>query len=362
MRTDHDTRDPRPSTRRPSLRTGLPASRASSPRRFIVALALLAGIIFAPRAVRADITYMFQNYPADQQNYGARYSLTGQIVTDGATGNLSASDILSWTVTITNTATDQIYGAYGGGSSSVYIEGLIQATATQITIADPSEPALGTFTANEILFHAYPEFTMDYHRGWDYESARPRNPGPGTEVSDQYYQAEESITYWSEGNPAMGGTDPWVIASVASVPEPSTGLVAVFGSVSGIAYGLVRRAGHGHGPPRWALPGHRLSGGLPKSDRLAGGRPGSDPGRTGRTGLARVRRPRRRHFAWRGTVFRGPSRLARAWAPPGSPAGPFGRIREIRNSNTLVPADKTYAIRPHVARSTSQNHVGSKRQ
>ena len=109
--TDHDTRVPRPSTHGPSLRTALHASRASSPRRFVVALALLAGTLFAPRAVQADITYTFQNYPADQQNYGSPYSITGQIVTDGTTGNLTAADILSWTVTITNTATDQIYGA-----------------------------------------------------------------------------------------------------------------------------------------------------------------------------------------------------------------------------------------------------------
>ena len=80
---------------------------------------------------------------------------------------------------------------------------------------------------------------MDYHRGWDYEPSHGNHAA--TEVSDQYYQAEEYITYWSQGNPTMGGTDPWVIASVASVPEPSTGLIAVFGSVSGIAYGLVRR-------------------------------------------------------------------------------------------------------------------------
>jgi hypothetical protein len=40
-------------------------------------------------------------------------------------------------------------------------------------------------------------------------------------------------------NPAMGGTDPWVLAR--SVPEPSTAALAGFGVVAFIAYDLIRK-------------------------------------------------------------------------------------------------------------------------
>jgi hypothetical protein len=43
-------------------------------------------------ADEGEITYAFQNYPADQQ----RATLSGTITTDGAIGTLAATDILSW--------------------------------------------------------------------------------------------------------------------------------------------------------------------------------------------------------------------------------------------------------------------------
>ena len=60
--------------------------------RTIPMLAVLALLLTGTG--RADtITYLIQNYPADQGGH----TLSGTIVTDGKTGALAASNILSWT-------------------------------------------------------------------------------------------------------------------------------------------------------------------------------------------------------------------------------------------------------------------------
>src|SRR5271166_5332521 len=64
-------------------------------------------LLTLPQAVIAGtITYDIQNYPTDQN----AWTLSGAITTDGKTGVLAPSDILSWTWTITGGPLDEVRG------------------------------------------------------------------------------------------------------------------------------------------------------------------------------------------------------------------------------------------------------------
>ena len=94
------------------------------------ALALLLGGI-APAVVQGGtIAYDIQNYPAEQ----GQHTLSGLIITDGKIGALAASDILSWTFTVDSSIT------VSGGASSVTLLGDVEASPTQITLAQPPAP------------------------------------------------------------------------------------------------------------------------------------------------------------------------------------------------------------------------------
>ena len=54
-----------------------------------------------------------------------------------------------------------------------------------------------------------------------------------------YGGTDDGFVVWDTPNPAMGGSDPWVIAEVATVPEPSSltlaALAVTFAGVIGEA-------------------------------------------------------------------------------------------------------------------------------
>lgn len=79
---------------------GKPVSAIPSVRRFALLTVFgSAAIALAyPSAAKANITYNLIDYPA----YENGYTLSGQIVTDGALRTLSNSDIVSWWFTATN--------------------------------------------------------------------------------------------------------------------------------------------------------------------------------------------------------------------------------------------------------------------
>jgi hypothetical protein len=121
MRTEHVARSPGSTPFDLSTRRGRRLFGSWFVRVIVVTLVLLSGAALGPPAVQAgNITYLIQNYPADQNGL----NLSGQIVTDGATGSLSASDIISWTYTITGV------GTFSGDNTIITLQGLT-ATTTQ---------------------------------------------------------------------------------------------------------------------------------------------------------------------------------------------------------------------------------------
>ena len=191
----------------PMVKSGF--TQATTMRHRLLAAAVATALIAAARMAQAgQITYTIQNYPADQQ--GA--SLSGEITTDGVTGSLATTDIVSWSWTITPS----------GGTPFTLLRLILEAqvflfpgsvlvvSQSAITMRRaPQYPwqqlALETVSAGGSVLPA-----LGYDR-----------PGSQGGTSD-YFAMKNGADVWFTDNPAMGGNDPWVIAVAASsVPEPS---------------------------------------------------------------------------------------------------------------------------------------------
>jgi hypothetical protein len=179
-------------------------------------------------AEAGEITYAIQNYPADQQ--GA--SLSGTITTDGVTGTLAATDILSWSWTITPAGGTPftLSSSEAGAQVFIFPGSVVSASQSAITIAPRQDSIDGS------------SFALDSVNGGgnvvsNLEYDRPGNQGGPS----GYVGMIQGADVWSTQNPAMGGTDPWVIAKVATVPEPSSLTLAALAVTCAVALGGARK-------------------------------------------------------------------------------------------------------------------------
>jgi len=187
------------------------------------AMMLSTLLTLSPAVLAGSITYDIQNYPTDQNGW----TLSGAITTDGKTGVLAPSDILSWTWTITGGQLDEV-----GPIPPIIVNSTdvsagtnpsnLEATPTQILL--PPGGVLSLVAEVEIL-GAGTSTSITYYRG-------QQPPFYSTEVQ-LLGTREPPVNPWSTDNPSMGGTDPWVIASV---PEPSSLYLLGFGAVCGSVY------------------------------------------------------------------------------------------------------------------------------
>ena len=219
MRTDHDTTTP-PSSNRRTPHHSVPRRPGGSFYRVVVLTQIiLTWAVICPCPAMAG-SYSIANYPTDQNGH----NISGTITTDGTLGTLAAKNIISWSVTI-----DAITFTNTDPNAETLVSGTgLTATLTSITLA---EAAIGEF--NDLRFDinnaGVTSPSIDWHR----------SPSAVPSVNTDFYggsilQAET----WFTSNPSMGGTNPWLIASV---PEPSTALLASIGAVVGfLAYGWSR--------------------------------------------------------------------------------------------------------------------------
>jgi hypothetical protein len=169
---------------------------------------MLAGATIASREVYAgSFVYNVVNYPALQNGY----TVTGTITTSVNQGtDLPTTDITSWDVTITGSA-----GTFEFTPIDSSALGHLDVTPTTITVATAGDVLEFVISTAPYIFWSgpqFPEYAAD---------------GPGGQP------------LWTTGlfNPT---TDP-VAAVPSTVPEPSAGVLAVLGAVTGLAYGWARK-------------------------------------------------------------------------------------------------------------------------
>ena len=167
-------------------------------------------------ASAGNLTYNLTDYPVNESGY----SLSGQIITDGMVGTLSGSDILSWSFTASN-------GQIGQGQGSEY--GLA-ATPTQLLVPLDTEFRLvvpsGSYSGG-LTWENYGNSSNSWYNFSYY----------------YYYDSGQAVYPWSTYNPQMGGTQPWVIAQTATIPEPSTFVLLAVGLIALISRRYLRRIG-----------------------------------------------------------------------------------------------------------------------
>jgi hypothetical protein len=189
-------------------------------RGFVLVATGIALLLAAPYTTEAgQTTYSIENYPADQN--GA--SLSGTITTDGAVGALATADILSWSWTITPAGGTATTVSSADAFTSVFFFGTVIASSSSITIAG---------TANNAFALLQRDSGDSVVNNLEYD----RIVG-----ETQQYIGQLTGDVWATMNPAMGANDPWVIAELSSVPEPSSLCLAGVATLFGGAYTLARK-------------------------------------------------------------------------------------------------------------------------
>lgn len=163
-----------------------------------IAFLLLAGMV--GKASAGSITYNLVDMPAYQNGY----TLSGAITTDGTIGSLAASNITSWSVTLTNASFS--YSFYSDPGSFVDLEPDVVATADDIYLPSVYGEinSLGLYDANSDMLiwgvYNYIAGIMGY-----YETTIAALNSPP----------------WNNNAVPVNGSS-WVIATASVVPEPST--------------------------------------------------------------------------------------------------------------------------------------------
>jgi hypothetical protein len=95
------------------------------------AAAAVAMLIAAARTAEAGaITYAIQNYPADQEGY----TLSGTITTDGVIGGLAASDIVSWSWTISYPGEPPVTFSSSDPQTGIILDGSVLAVTCAVVL------------------------------------------------------------------------------------------------------------------------------------------------------------------------------------------------------------------------------------
>lgn len=189
----------------------------------------ILGIALVPRVVTAGTIYNLVDYPALQNGY----DLSGTIVTNGTTGDLSGGDLIlrdviqSWSVLITKADTPSFTLSFSGtgGPGGFGLAGLLRVTQDDIELAPQSDPSgfsLGTPPGGVEPLEAA-------------VSWQPR-PAFGPPI---YAAFQRPINLWFSTTTPV----PTVIATTTSgvVPEPPSLAMAGLAGLCGLAYVLVRK-------------------------------------------------------------------------------------------------------------------------
>ena len=175
-------------------------------RAVILCGAAIAGAFASSNTLRAS-PIVYELVPEVVTGSGGEYDLTGTITTDGTFGQLSTSNLQSFSWTATQVGGVNVYSA---GGTVVPNGGAFTATATDLSLAYPAAGSGSNLTINDAGYQVGPipgniQFQAD-HPG-DYYTAVGVENDPGS-----FRAAETSPT-----SPVV--LSPYIFAT--AVPEPS---------------------------------------------------------------------------------------------------------------------------------------------
>lgn len=178
------------------------------------ALALLAPAM----PVRADVTYLLNNYPAQQAGGTISGSIT-VVDTADDDGLLQAGEIVHWTFTLTQGANTATVDSATTPFATLQLYGTILITGRDILI--PLQGGYNSLSFSQLLGSIH-----DARVEWRRVSARPPCQCSYCKYSAEDLQgtppSQDDVTYWATDgeNFALGGTDPWLIATNPNPPPP----------------------------------------------------------------------------------------------------------------------------------------------
>jgi hypothetical protein len=172
----------------------------------VVGILVVAMLLCCAPPTSVALTYHFVNYPADQNGW----TLSGTVTTDGRTGALGSADFVSASITVTKGTHTETWTPTAG----INVFGEVDAVGTKIVVPLALNNGL-SFTSGGMQKLSY-------------------FPG-ATRATDEYADTGAQLTtYWRTNNPAMGGTNPWVVAR-----EALRGDANVDGTVNGADLNVV---------------------------------------------------------------------------------------------------------------------------
>jgi PEP-CTERM motif len=176
-------------------------------RCFTLVAAFAVSLSCSP--AQATTIYSLVNYPSDQNGW----ILSGSITTDGKTGALTLTDVLSWSWTVTSGTTGYTFRSTDPGAFFGEENAPPDLIATSTTLSVPFNQSVGMQDDSNV---AYPTIIV-WSNNWG------SGPFSNEYVAQLHVPPASFTTFWITANPTSFIASGYVIATaVPTVPEPST--------------------------------------------------------------------------------------------------------------------------------------------
>jgi PEP-CTERM motif len=176
-------------------------------RRFTLVAAFAVSLPCLP--AQANTVYSLVNYPGDQNGW----TLSGSITTDGKTGALMSTDVLSWSWTVTSGVTAYTFRSTDPGAFFGQEAAPPDLIATSSALSVPFDQSVGMQDDSGV---AYPTIIV-WSNNWG------SGPFSNEYVAQLHVPPASFTTFWQTVSPTSFIASGYVIATAApTVPEPST--------------------------------------------------------------------------------------------------------------------------------------------
>jgi hypothetical protein len=200
-------------------------------KKLILLFAIMA---FSMSADASQIVYEY-SFPTDSLGH----TTTGTIVTDGTIGDLQRANIIGWTqsVYVGSTLTSHVGPFVPNPTLNLDVQGVLRATSTYLELPPPLLPSVGHENVTYATFTG-DNFSLRFSNTESVSTLDPTNPVSTQQLDSSPVGLGGDTTpwqyHWSTSAPGENVT--FIIATVASVPEPSSMMLAGLGLAALLAY------------------------------------------------------------------------------------------------------------------------------